>query len=503
MDPRALHQEGEHGNGDRDPLDEQDYAEQSEDIRNGVKGSSTAEKEELTGWARCAEEVWTFEEKRMERWKDDINYLLLYAGLFSTALTGFIVPFYGFQAHGVDPTVQALAIIAVQLNIIALSVGHTNLTQGLPSPILPPSAAPAGRPLVTGVLWTIALILSLGSGAMAIIVSQWLHHHVNRGASLDRQSARLWYFRHCGFKAWHVEAIINVFPFMLQSAMAFFSVGLIVQLWNWDRTIAVIATVSVVGLVGTLMVTALIPVITAACPFESPQAWCYCPNCGVGALYNLQLTVPMASAIQLDGLRQSRCRPALHEPDDIADTHHIDRSQSPPDLKWVRDERDNGTIIVLGQISADVLSQILETSWLDHVDRRAHLERIYSILNSLLSAAPWAEAATYTRLMNLWRIPGLSQEVLERLVDMIWSDSLLRTRDIEDTQRLLTFLPYARERLTTERFLWITSSALLYSARLPPDDLNRVHSDVRGALDVVVKYFSLSGAEEVARTAAW
>lgn len=105
--------------------------------------------------------------------------------------------------------------------------------------------------------------------------------------------------------------------------------------------------------------------------------------------------------------------------------------------------------------------------------------------------------------MNLWRIPGLSQEVLERLVDMIWSDSLLRTRDIEDTQRLLTFLPYARERLTTERFLWITSSALLYSARLPPDDLNRVHSDVRGALDVVVKYFSLSGAEEVARTAAW
>lgn len=37
-----------------------------------------AEKEELTGWARFAEEVWTFEDKRMERWKDDINYLLLY-----------------------------------------------------------------------------------------------------------------------------------------------------------------------------------------------------------------------------------------------------------------------------------------------------------------------------------------------------------------------------------------------------------------------------------------
>lgn len=73
--------------------------------------------QELTGWARCAKEVWTFEDKRMDRCKDDINHLLLYAGLVSTALTGFIVPFHGFQAQTVDPTVQVLALIAMQLNV--------------------------------------------------------------------------------------------------------------------------------------------------------------------------------------------------------------------------------------------------------------------------------------------------------------------------------------------------------------------------------------------------
>lgn len=39
------------------------------------------------------------------------------AGLVSTALTGFIVPFHGFQAQTVDPTVQVLALIAMQLNV--------------------------------------------------------------------------------------------------------------------------------------------------------------------------------------------------------------------------------------------------------------------------------------------------------------------------------------------------------------------------------------------------
>ncbi|EED81770.1 predicted protein [Postia placenta Mad-698-R] len=483
-----------------------------------------AEKEELTGWARFAEEVWTFEDKRMERWKDDINYLLLYAGLFSTALTGFIVPFYRFQAQAVDPTVQALALIVMQLNVIALSVGHTNLTQQLPSLILPPSAAPAGRPLVTGILWTIALILSLGSGAIAILVSQWLHHHVNRGASLDRQSARLWYFRHCGFKAWHVEAIINVLPFMLQSAMALFLVGLIEQLWIWDRTVALIASVLVGGLLGALLVTALIPVVAASCPFKSPQAWWWL--CLVRLAHKPLLPIMRAMrrlrqslyAIVTDvSFLEKVVRPCIQQqkPDDIEETlsayydivehraHHIDRSQSPPKLTWDRNEQDSGTIKTLGQISVDVLSQIHET-WLAADDRRkAHVARIDSILSNLLVATPQAESAVYSRLIHLLPNLELPQDILDRLVYIIRCFDWKFRLDIEDTRRLLTFLPHARERLGTKHFLWITFSALRHAERLPPDDFGRVHSNVRGALDVVGEYFSSSRIEGVAQAFAW
>ncbi|KAF9800644.1 hypothetical protein IEO21_10312 [Rhodonia placenta] len=161
----------------------------------------SAEKGELTGRARRAKEVWTFEDKRLERWKNDIANIFLFAGLFSTVLTAYIVSFYGYQEQTVDPTAQPLSLI-------------------------PP----------TSIFWTIALILSLWSSATAIIVGRWLHHHVNRGASLDRQSVRPWYFRHRGLKTWHVQAIINTLSFVLQSAMALFLVGLVEQLWTMTQS---------------------------------------------------------------------------------------------------------------------------------------------------------------------------------------------------------------------------------------------------------------------------
>ncbi|KAF9804972.1 hypothetical protein IEO21_09261 [Rhodonia placenta] len=499
-----------------DTTDEQDRVEPNDfkampNADGGRAYARQAEKEELTGWARFAEEVWTFEYKRMERWKDDINYLLLYAGLFSTALTGFIVPFYEFQAQAVDPTVQALALIAMQLNVIAFSVGHTDLTQQLPSPILPPPAAPAGRPLVTGILWTIALILSLGSGAIAIIVSQWLHHHVNRGASLDRQSARLWYFRYCGFKMWHVESIINVLPFMLQSAMILFLVGLIEQLWIWDRRIAVIATALVGALIGGLLATALIPVVAASSPFKSPQAWWWFHL--VRLVHKLLLPIMRcmrrmladADAIVTDvSFLEKVVRPCIQKQklEDIEDTlsayydimehraHHIDRSYSPLKLYWYIDEQDGGTIETLGQISVDVLIQISEKSPLDDAEQRAQSDHVHGVLQRLLEAAPWAKRAIYTRLMSLLPAPELHQEVLDKLVFIIWTFDERFPLDVEDTRRLLTFLPHARERLGTERFLKITCSAFQHSARLPPDDFGRVHSDICGALDVVIEYFN-------------
>lgn len=100
-----------------DPLDE-------ELVRKVLQEALEAKRKPEDPWAKCAKEVWEWEESLVEKWKEDINNLLLFvsriygntiydlllfcrlsvahilirhvsqSGLFSTVLTGFIVPFY-------------------------------------------------------------------------------------------------------------------------------------------------------------------------------------------------------------------------------------------------------------------------------------------------------------------------------------------------------------------------------------------------------------------------
>lgn len=57
--------------------------------------------------------------------------------------------------------------------------------------------------------------------------------------------------------------------------------------------------------------------------------------------------------------------------------------------------------------------------------------------------------------------------------------------------------------LDTKRYFEITASALLDSARLPHDDFDRVHNDVRIALDVIVEYCRLFCLEDVVQASTW
>ncbi|EED81930.1 predicted protein [Postia placenta Mad-698-R] len=157
--------------------------------------------------------------------------------------------------------------------------------------------------------------------------------------------------------------------------------------------------------------------------------------------------------------------------------------------------------LALGHRALDVLDKALLES------REVSKEHQLLILRAVGRACKVIPDATstsvYARLPRL--LPGLalSQDALDKLVDIIYWLVGTSQLDIEDIRKLLKFLPHAREQLGTERFLRITSSALKHSAQLPLDDFDRVYSDVRGALNVVVEYFSSSGIEEVAQAHAW
>ncbi|TFK66746.1 hypothetical protein BDN72DRAFT_771583, partial [Pluteus cervinus] len=70
-----------------------------------------------SGWQQCYQRVKEYDDDMCKVWKDEIDKLLIFAGLFSAAVTAFIVESYQWLDTTGDPTSQLLAqFISIQLN---------------------------------------------------------------------------------------------------------------------------------------------------------------------------------------------------------------------------------------------------------------------------------------------------------------------------------------------------------------------------------------------------
>ncbi|KAF9806799.1 hypothetical protein IEO21_08531 [Rhodonia placenta] len=177
----------------------------------------------------------------------------------------------------------------------------------------------------------------------------------------------------------------------------------------------------------------------------------------------------------------------------------VDYSQT-----WSRDTitgADADAVTAMGYLSLEMFTRIM-SEVTDTTELHRHQMQTLAVIHNLLVDVPHGRLAALHGLVRLLPAPELHPQVLDMLVFTIWKlDGGFRL-DIEDTRKLLTFLPHARERLNTEQFIKITRLALQHSARLPPDDFGCVYSDVCGALDIVVECFS-SSQMEVAQADAW
>ncbi|EED78698.1 predicted protein [Postia placenta Mad-698-R] len=232
-------------------------------------------------WTLCAEQVWKREELLVKKWKDEISNLLTFttkAGLFSAALTAFNVQYYvNLQPQPLDPNTLAMLIM---IGTLAQMNDGTDAMQPMIAALNASSYTPVPAHVIsTNVLWFSALVLSLSAASLAISVSQWLHHHVDRAPSQSRQSVRLWYFRHSMFNEWNVPLIISLLPVLLQTSLALFLVGLVQLLWSLNTIVAGVVTVLVAVLLLLSMLTAVVPAFAPRCPYKSQFAlWCFRAN---------------------------------------------------------------------------------------------------------------------------------------------------------------------------------------------------------------------------------
>ncbi|KAF9261580.1 hypothetical protein L218DRAFT_492143 [Marasmius fiardii PR-910] len=154
--------------------------------------------------------------------KEDIDPLLVFAGLFSAIVTGFTIKSYKWLSEdSADTTVVLLRQISRQLD------GQAS------SEFEPLRFTPGASSIRINAFWFLSLILSLMDALFGLLCKQWLREHLRQASTrMASEALTLRWFRNKSFERWGVPEILATLPILLEIALFFFFVGLLDLLWS-------------------------------------------------------------------------------------------------------------------------------------------------------------------------------------------------------------------------------------------------------------------------------
>ncbi|KAI3614343.1 hypothetical protein WG66_000277 [Moniliophthora roreri] len=241
-------------------------------------------------WEKLMAEVAKYDSGMVKDWKEDIDTLLVFAGLFSAVVTAFVIESYQWLSE--DPTDTTVAIL-VQISM------QLNTSQS----IIPERVQfePDASSIRINCFWFLSLVFSLTSALFGLLCKQWLREHQRDPLTrTPAQALALRQLRRDSLERWGVSSFLSALPILLEVALLLFFVGVLDLLWNRQSRIPfAICSVAVILSAGSYLVTAFLPTLAIPrgdhwskiiggrfnelsyqfiCPFKSPQAW---------AIYNL------------------------------------------------------------------------------------------------------------------------------------------------------------------------------------------------------------------------
>ncbi|KAF9008551.1 hypothetical protein BDZ89DRAFT_996880, partial [Hymenopellis radicata] len=176
-------------------------------------------------WKTFLEEYAKFDADRVEDWRDALDVLLVFAGLFSAVVSTFVtqtspnlqVDYNQVSAYMMYEMLRLQR--AMMDGLPASSVVSSNIT---PTSPVHPSRTDAW----VSVLWFTSLALSLTTALMAVLMKQWIHQYMAVPSGTPRDRSRIRQFRLESIEKWHVPLIIGLLPVLMHVALGVFFVGL-------------------------------------------------------------------------------------------------------------------------------------------------------------------------------------------------------------------------------------------------------------------------------------
>ncbi|KAF9011007.1 hypothetical protein BDZ89DRAFT_1226071 [Hymenopellis radicata] len=154
-------------------------------------------------WRAYIEESQKFDVEVVEDWRDTIDVLLVFAGLFSAVVSTFAVE--GYQ--NLQPDYQQLST-SLLIDLVTL---QTNTTFEPSIPDLDAFSPTLQNIWVNG-LWFTSLTMSLITALISGLIKQWLHHYTIIPSGTPRERSCIRQYRYRGLQLWHVPIIIGLLP---------------------------------------------------------------------------------------------------------------------------------------------------------------------------------------------------------------------------------------------------------------------------------------------------
>ncbi|KAK0439129.1 hypothetical protein EV421DRAFT_1713719 [Armillaria borealis] len=217
-------------------------------------------------WLTYVDEALIFDEEMVEIYNDDINVLLVFAGLFSAVVSAFVIQ--SAQSLQSDYT-------AISASLLIELVGYQQAasdTSSIPlSPFYPAiSFSPSTTDILVNSLWFISLTLSLITALVAVLTKQWLHQYISVVSDISPLSqGQIRQCRYMGLEKWQVPMIIGFLPILLHISLFLFLLGLCIYLFALHAVIAY-AVASLSGIVFVAYIACLfLPLFHYNCPYKT------------------------------------------------------------------------------------------------------------------------------------------------------------------------------------------------------------------------------------------
>ncbi|KAH9036530.1 hypothetical protein EDB85DRAFT_2208233 [Lactarius pseudohatsudake] len=208
-------------------------------------------------WSLQLKEANSHDEARIQSLKDDMDSVLIFAGLFSAALTSFLVDkIHNLQA---DPAQQM--VFYQQQNV---SISST------PLPTYVFNLNPSD--VRVNVFWFMSLVFSVSAALLATLVQQWVrdYMHVFQRYSNPLKSARLRQYLYEGAEGWYMPVVAESVPGLVHVSLFLFFLGLGDSLLNVNTTVGVTTVVPITICTFLYVCSMFAPVIKPQAPFRNP-----------------------------------------------------------------------------------------------------------------------------------------------------------------------------------------------------------------------------------------